>query len=62
MCSQVSVCHSVLGEVGPHVTITRDALDLTVQHPPPPDMGHGDPHPWPYSLLVTSDGHRWRPG
>ena len=29
---------------GPHVIITHDALNLTVQ-PPPPDMRHGMVHP-----------------
>ena len=29
---------------GPHVTITHDTLDLTVQPlPPPPDIRHGTP-------------------
>ena len=35
--SQVIVCHSVIlfKGGGPHVTITHDTLDLTVQGPPP---------------------------
>ena len=54
---------------GPHVTITHDGSDRTVQ--PPPRTGHQtwDP-PWRQPcprtsdmgpLLVTSGGHRWRP-
>ena len=39
---------------GPHVTTTLDALDLTVQPPPTPDMG-------PTALLLTSGGHHWKP-
>ena len=48
MFLQVSVCHSVQG--APHVTITHDALDLTVQAPTPPpqDIRRGTP-------LQTSD-------
>ena len=30
---------------GPHVTITHDALDLTVQGSPPPDIRNGPPGP-----------------
>ena len=50
MFSVVSVCHSVCHSVhrGSNVTITHDALDLTVQGP--------QPHP----QLVTSGGHYWR--
>ena len=29
------MCHSIHGEGGPHVTITHDALDLTMHDPPP---------------------------
>ena len=47
MFSQVSVCHSVRGGGGYHMTITHDPLDLTAQgpqlQPPPPDMKHEDP-------------------
>ena len=39
---------------GSHVTITFDALDLTVQAP-------RSPHGLGISLVVTSDGHYWRP-
>ena len=31
------------GGGGPHVTITHDALDLTVQGPPTPDIRNGLP-------------------
>ena len=52
MFSQVCVCLST-GGGGPHVTITHDALALTVQGPSwpwtPPDMGHGTPGPAPAS-------------
>ena len=41
---------------GSHVTITHDALDLTVH--PPTDMG---PHSTGTSPAVTSGGHHWRP-
>ena len=44
MFSVVSVHHSVHG--GSHVTITNDALDLTVPQPQPlqaPDMGPHQP-------------------
>ena len=56
MFLQVSV---ILFRGGSGVTITRDALDLTIQSL----LGHGTlptgtapPH-----LLVTSGGHHWRP-
>ena len=59
------------GEWGPHVTITHDALDLTVKALPQTwDMGTPQPQPpqtWdmgiPHSapMLVTSGGHHWRP-
>ena len=66
MFSVVSVC-----SLGAHVTITHDALDLTVQGPPAPALALpslGPPctdtppqrlasHP----LLVTSGGQDWRP-
>ena len=40
MFSVMSVCHAVHG--GFHVTITHDALDLTIQGPPSPSpAGHG---------------------
>ena len=38
------------------MTITNDALDLTVQGPSPPDMG-----PSGLLLLVTSGVHHWKP-
>ena len=57
----------------PHITITNDALDLTVQRAPgstprdgtsltlaPPGHQTWDP-PAPAPLLVTSSGHHWRP-
>ena len=66
MFSQVSVCHSVWGS--PHVTITLDALDLTVQvplalFPSPSDIWPGTPwpHPKPCPLWVTTGCHHWRP-
>ena len=44
------------------MTITHDALDLTVQLPPPQpcplDIRHGTPA---RALLVTSSGPHWRP-
>ena len=63
MFSQVSACDSVLvgGQGGPHVTITHDALDFTVQ---PSQSRHGTwgtPQPKTRPLLVTSHGHHWRP-
>ena len=45
------VCLSFCLRGGSHVTITHDALDLTVQEPL---------HSWPHSLLVTSGGQDWR--
>ena len=60
--SVVSVCHSV-PTGGPHVTITHDALDLTVFPLPPPDLGpsqsQSQPDPasdiwWP-SLKICSN-------
>ena len=45
MFSVVCVCHSICPQ-GSHVTITYDALDLTVQGPPVahlPDIRHGIP-------------------
>ena len=62
---------------GTHVTITQDALDLTVQVSPGPSphtSGHKTRdhlapalHPpdirhGPLQPLVTSSGHHWRPG
>ena len=52
------------------VTITHDALDLTVQGPPSSpsfpqtsDLGPPQLHPpAPATLLLTSGGHHWRPG
>ena len=53
------LCLSVQRERVPHVTITHDALDLTVQipipAPAPPKFRHG------IALQVTSGGHHWRP-
>ena len=55
------VCLSV--HRGPHLTITHDALGLTVQGPPPAlpppniDMGPPQSHP----LLVISGDHHWKP-
>ena len=52
---------------GSHVTITNDALDWNVQHPPPPppaNMGPQDPPEYGTSgppLLVTSGGYHRRP-
>ena len=51
------------------MTITHDALDLTVQPSPQPcplDIRHGTPWtsdmgPPSPALLVTSSGHHWRP-
>ena len=59
MFSQMSVCHSVQGV--PYVTITHDALDLTVSPPwspafPTSDLGPPIPH-----LLLISGGQHWRP-
>ena len=60
----MSVCHSVHGGGGGHVTITHNALDLTVQGctamPPGHQTWKPQPQPWP-SLLVTSGGHHWTP-
>ena len=62
ICVCPSVSQSVNG--GPHVTITYDALDITVQCPAPSPgrFGHQtwDP-PAPVPLLVTSVDHHWRP-
>ena len=58
MLSVLSVRHSV-HRGGPHVTITHDALDLTVQAPL--DIRHCTPlGPDPGPLLVTSGGHHWK--
>ena len=54
-----SVVSVILFRVGPHVTITHDALDLTVQalaSSPPLDTRHVTP-PKPNLLLVTSGGN-----
>ena len=62
------VCQSV--QVVPHVTLTHDALDLTVQHPPPlpgplPRHLTVDPHPQTLDLgshlPLTYCGQQWRP-
>ena len=50
------VCVSVCPHGGPRVTITHDALDLTVQAL---SCRHGTPHPYP--LPVTSGGRHWKP-
>ena len=71
MFSQMSVCHSVQGV--PYVTITHDALDLTVSPPLVPRLPHirpGTPHPpsatdiwWPtletFSNLFTPSSNIW---
>ena len=50
-------------EWGSHMTITQDAVDLTVQGPSLPNMGHGDPlvplKIWD-PLILTSGGHNCR--
>ena len=61
---------------GPHVTITHDALDLSVQRPSltyqtwDPSQAHPSPipqtplqtsHMGPNPKLATSGGHHWRP-
>ena len=56
MFSYVSVCQSVSPQGGPHVTITHDALDLTVwgsqSQTLPPDM-------WlPPPLVPAPPGHQ----
>ena len=43
-----SVCLSMGEQAGPHMTITHEALDLTVKAPA-------------LSPLVTSGGHHWKP-
>ena len=63
MFSVMSVRHYV--HMGCHVTITCDALDLTVQAPLPVDIRRGTPsHPDP--MLMTSGGRRslygWQAG
>ena len=50
------------GGGGPHVTITHDALNVTVQGPSPPTRDMGPPGLSPFHLLVTSDSNYWRPG
>ena len=60
----LSVSHSIYREVGRHVTIIHNVLDLTVQGPslykaqtlpsPPPVQGSSP-------LLVTSVGQDWKP-
>ena len=61
MFSVVSVCP--LG-FGSHVTITQDALDLTLQDPPPVlDPIPGPPYTgtWLQPLLALPSGQDWRP-
>ena len=75
MFSVVFVCHAFCPQAGrSHMTITSDALELTVQGFPldmgpqgplaPLPSGHGllgtSPGPSPNPLLVTSGGHHWR--
>ena len=57
----VSVHHSVREEGVPMVTITHEALNLTVQGPL---LQHETWTPGlsPFHLLVTSDSNYWRPG
>ena len=43
-----------------YVTLSHDALDLTVPTPPLPDMG--PEYLTPSFLLLTFGGHRWRHG
>ena len=45
--------------IGHHVTITHDALNLTVQLPPPEHGASLDRDSAP--LIVASGGHYWRP-
>ena len=52
---QVSVILFSGGWGGSHVTITRDAFDLTIQAPPSTGT------PSPAFLVVTSGGQDWRP-
>ena len=61
MYSYVSVSQSVCPQGDSHVTITQDAMDLTVHGPHTSDMEPPWPWPWPCPLLVTSGGHHWRP-
>ena len=61
MFSQVCVC--------PHVSITHDALNLTVQDtpgsapspPPRPKEIRPVDYPIPQPTVVTSGGNHWRP-
>ena len=60
----MSAHHSINGGGGPHVTITHDALEFTVQVPlagPLQTWDIGTPWSCPYPLLVTFGGHHWRP-
>ena len=56
------VCMSVCSQWSAHVTITHDALCLSVQGPTPIAPGH---QTWDSlkltSLLVTPAGHHWKP-
>ena len=59
LCFQSCLSVILLTGGGPYMTITYDALDLTVQgrlqpNPPPP-------RPEDSPLLLTSGGHYWRP-
>ena len=60
MFSVISVCLSVCSQAGPHVTITHDALDLTMQGILAPPPRYGAYLYW-YLLIVTSHGQNWRP-
>ena len=59
MFSLAFVC--LQGRGGPHVTITHDALDLTVQPPLPHRHQTWAPPGPPTPLLMTSHDHFWRP-
>ena len=57
-------CVCLLGGGDPHVTITDDALDLTVQvpHPlSPPDIRLGTPLTSDVGTLLVTSGDHWRP-
>ena len=57
--SQVSVCHSAQVERGSHVTISHDALDLPICHPPVQGLSPLCTGFCP--LLVTSGKEDWTP-
>ena len=63
MFSVMSVHQSVIltTEGASHVTITHDALDLTIQRHPQHGVSlHRDPWAWNLIIEVTSGGHHWR--